>query len=378
MSKPTLGNPQNTIEILQKYHFNFQKKFGQNFLIDTHVLEKIISAAGITKDDMVLEIGPGIGTMTQYLAEAAGKVAAVEIDKNLKGHVLAFTANMMWGLMSPIGKSALAEFSALSVTTFRMVGAAAAFWILSAFCKQEQVGHRDMVKIFFASLFALVFNQGIFIFGLSLTSPIDASIVTTTSPIITMIVAAIYLKEPVTNKKVLGIFIGAMGALILILSSQAVSAGGGSIWGDLLCMIAQLSFSIYLTVFKGLSQRYSAITINKWMFIYASICYIPFSYQDIASIKWDSISTAAIYQVLYVVLCGSFIAYICIMTAQKLMRPTVVSMYNYVQPIVASIAAILMGIGSFGWEKGVAIALVFLGVYFVTQSKSKADLEGVS
>jgi drug/metabolite transporter (DMT)-like permease len=114
------------------------------------------------------------------------------------------------------------------------------------------------------------------------------------------------------------------------------------------------------------------------MFIYASICYIPFSYQDIAGIEWNSISTAAIYQVLYVVLCGSFIAYICIMTAQKLMRPTVVSMYNYVQPIVASIAAILMGIGSFGWEKGVAIALVFLGVYFVTQSKSKADLEGVS
>lgn len=83
MTKPTLGNPQNTIEVLQKYGFNFQKKFGQNFLIDTHVLEKIIRAANITKDDMVLEIGPGIGTMTQYLAEAAGKVVAVEIDKNL-------------------------------------------------------------------------------------------------------------------------------------------------------------------------------------------------------------------------------------------------------------------------------------------------------
>lgn len=83
MAKPMLGNPQNTIEVLQKYGFNFQKKFGQNFLIDTHVLEKIIRAANITKDDMVLEIGPGIGTMTQYLAEAAGKVVAVEIDKNL-------------------------------------------------------------------------------------------------------------------------------------------------------------------------------------------------------------------------------------------------------------------------------------------------------
>ena len=83
MSKPMLGNPQNTIEVLQKYDFKFQKKFGQNFLIDTHVLDKIIRAANITKDDMVLEIGPGIGTMTQYLAEAAGKVIAVEIDKNL-------------------------------------------------------------------------------------------------------------------------------------------------------------------------------------------------------------------------------------------------------------------------------------------------------
>ena len=83
MGTPTLGNPQNTIEILQKYNFSFQKKFGQNFLIDTHVLDKIIRAAGISKDDMVLEIGPGSGTMTQYLAEAAGKVIAVEIDKNL-------------------------------------------------------------------------------------------------------------------------------------------------------------------------------------------------------------------------------------------------------------------------------------------------------
>ena len=264
-------------------------------------------------------------------------------NKNLHGHLFALTANVMWGLMSPIGKSALQEFSAISVTTFRMVGAAAAFWILSIFCKQEHVDHRDMLKIFFASLFALVFNQGIFIFGLSMTSPIDASIVTTTLSIVTMI--------------------------------QAASSGNGSLIGDLLCLVAQISFSIYLTVFKGLSQRYSAVTINKWMFIYASMCYIPFSYQDISVIQWTSIPTVAILQVLYVVLGGSFLAYLCIMTAQKLLRPTVVSMYNYMQPIVATIAAILMGIGSFGWEKGIAITLVFLGVYIVTQSKSKADFE---
>ena len=177
------------------------------------------------------------------------------MDKNIQGHLFALTANILWGLMAPIGKSALAEFSALSVTTFRMVGAAACFWLLSLFCKREQVDHRDMLKIFFAALFALVFNQGVYIFGLSMTSPIDASIVTTTLPIVTMIVAAIYLKEPVTNKKVLGIFVGAMGAFILIMSSQTTGAGNGSLIGDLLCLLAQISFSIYLTVFKGLSQK---------------------------------------------------------------------------------------------------------------------------
>lgn len=296
-------------------------------------------------------------------------------NKNLHGHLFALTANVMWGLMSPIGKSALQEFSAISVTTFRMVGAAAAFWILSIFCKQEHVDHRDMLKIFFASLFALVFNQGVYIFGLSMTSPIDASIVTTTLPIVTMIIAAIYLKEPITNLKVLGIFVGAMGALTLILSSQTAGSGNGSIIGDLLCLVAQISFSIYLTVFKGLSQKYSPITLNKWMFIYASICYIPFSYQDVAGIQWAEVSTAAYVQIGYVVIGGSFLAYIFIMTAQRLLRPTVVSMYNYMQPIVASIAAIIMGLGVFGWEKGIAVALVFLGVYIVTKSKSKADFE---
>ena len=239
------------------------------------------------------------------------------MDKNIQGHLFALTANILWGLMAPIGKSALAEFSALSVTTFRMVGAAACFWLLSLFCKREQVDHRDMLKIFFAALFALVFNQGVYIFGLSMTSPIDASIVTTTLPIVTMIVAAIYLKEPVTNKKGLGIFVGAMGAFILIMSSQTTGAGNGSLIGDLLCLLAQISFSIYLTVFKGLSQKYSPITLNKWMFVYASMCYIPFSYHDVAAIQWSEISTAALLQAGYVVVGGSFLAYIFIMSAQR-------------------------------------------------------------
>ena len=263
------------------------------------------------------------------------------MSKNLQWHLLALCANVLWGLMAPIGKSALAEFSPLAVTTFRMVGGAACFWLLSMFCKKEHVNHRDLLTLFFAALFALVFNQ----------------------------------KEPVTGKKVLGIFSGAMGALILILSSQNAASGGGSILGDMLCLAAQISFSIYLTVFKGLSQRYSPVTLNKWMFVYASMCYIPFSYCDIAAIQWETVPASAILQVGYVVLGGTFVAYICLMAAQRHLRPTVVSMYNYMQPTVASIVAIAIGMATFNVQKGIAVVLVFLGVYFVTQSKSRQDFE---
>lgn len=297
-------------------------------------------------------------------------------DKNLKGHAAMFVANMMWGLNAPIGKSVLAEFSPLSVTTFRMVGAAIAFWILSFFCPKEKVESKDLLKLFFAALFGVVFNQGSFIFGLSLTSPIDASIVTTTTPIITMIVAAIYLREPITNKKVLGIFIGAMGALTLILSSQISTDGrSGNIIGDLFCLTAQLSFAIYLTVFRNLIIKYSPVTISKWLFIYASMCFIPFSYNDVSSINFTTIPINMILQIGYVALCATFLAYLLTMTGQKILRPTLVSMYNYVQPIIASIAAVAVGMDTFGWQKGIAIALVFTGVYIVTRSKSKAQME---
>lgn len=297
-------------------------------------------------------------------------------DKSLKGHAAILAANVMWGLNAPIGKTVLNEFSALSVTTFRMVGAAAAFWILSIFMPKEHVDHKDMLRLFFAALFGIVLNQGMFMFGLSLTSPIDASIVTTTSPIITMIIAAIYLKEPVTNKKIIGIFVGAMGALTLILSNQNTGiAGSNPILGDIFCLIAQVSFALYLTLFKDLITKYSPVTISKWLFVYASVCFIPFSYGDVVAIDFAAIPTEMILRICYVVFGATFLTYICLMTGQRMLRPTIVSMYNYVQPIVASIVAVVLGMDTFGVKKGIAIGLVFLGVYFVTQSKSKAQLE---
>lgn len=289
-------------------------------------------------------------------------------------------ANILWGCMSPSSKIILSSgfINALSLTTFRMLGAAVVFWITSFFTPKEHVSHEDLRKLFFAALFGIVFNQGTFIFGVSLTSPIDATIVATTTPIITMIIAAFYLKEPVTGKKILGIFVGAMGALLLILSGQQALSGGNqtsNVWGDLLCLAAQCSFSIYIVVYKGLISRYSPVTLMKWMFTYSTLCTIPFSYTSIAGIDFAGLPLTIYLNIAVVVLGGTFFAYLLVPVGQRILRPTVATMYNYVQPIVASIITVAVGLDSFGILKSIAIVLVFVGVYIVTQSKSKAQME---
>lgn len=287
-------------------------------------------------------------------------------------------AETMWGLMAPIGKFILsgAVITPLLMTDFRMIGAACLFWIASLFTQPEHVNHKDMLSLFFAALFGIVFNQGTYIFGLGMTSPINASIVTTSLPILTMVIAAIYLREPITGKKLLGVFMGAVGALLLILSGQPMSGGqSGSIGGDLLCLFAQFCFSLYLVFFKGLIGKYSPITLMKWMFTYASICLIPFSYTEIVQLNWSLLDYKVIAGLVMVVFCATFISYLLIPIGQKNLRPTVTSMYNYLQPIVASILAVAWGMDSFNALKIVAVILVFSGVFFVTQSKSRAQLE---
>ena len=187
------------------------------------------------------------------------------IFQKYKAHLAMLGASIMWGLMSPVGKAALENgLDGITLATIRMTGGAICFWLASLAAPKEYVKPSDMLQLFFASLLGIVFNQGCFTFGLSLTSPIDASIVTTTAPISTMIIAAIFLKEPVTSKKVIGVFLGSIGALILILSnSSSSSAGKGNIFGDILCLTAQISFSFYLTLFKGLISRYNSFTLMK-------------------------------------------------------------------------------------------------------------------
>ena len=238
-------------------------------------------------------------------------------SKNYTGHICMLIASTAWGLMSPIGKDVMStEITALSLATFRMVGAALCFWIASLFTKREEVKPHDLMLLFFAALFAIVFNQGMYIFGLSLTSPIDASIITTTAPIATLILAAIFLHEPITGKKLGGVFLGAIGALIMIIGSNSTDGTHNSnALGDFLCFIAQVSFAAYLTFFKGLASKYHPITCMKWMFTYAAICFIPFSYSEVSAIPFTEISARTWGETAFVVVGATFMTFLLLMNA---------------------------------------------------------------
>ena len=302
----------------------------------------------------------------------------------LKGHSSMLGANVMWGLMSPVAKFVMVggAVTPLVVTDLRITGAMVLFWIASFFQKPERVAPKDLLKLLGASLLAIVFNQGCFIFGVGLTSPVDASIITTSMPLLAMVLAAIYLKEPITGKKVLGIAVGATGALLLILGSHQVSEakaiGNHYIWGDLLVLLAQFSYALYFVLFKNFVNKYSLITIMKWMFTYAFICALPFSYNDLLHTEWKSLQNTEIGALVFIVVGSTFISYVLIVIGQKNLRPTVAGMYNYVQPLVASIVAVCWGMDTFNFVKIISVALIFGGVYFVTGSRSKAEMEAVA
>ena len=301
-----------------------------------------------------------------------------------KGHAAMFGANAMWGLMSPISKFIMlgGAVTPLVVTDLRIGGAMVLFWITSSFQKPEHVNHKDLASLFVASLLGIVFNQGCFIFGVSLSSPGDASIITTSMPLWAMVLAALILKEPITGKKVLGIAAGASGALLLILGNgqngqgtSATTAGGTMIWGDLLVLLAQFCYALYIVLYKDFVNKYSLVTIMKWMFTYSFICILPFSANSLMRTDWSSLHLPELGGLSFIVVGATFISYMLIVVGQKNLRPTVAGMYNYIQPPVACIVAVCWGMDSFNFIKGIAVVFIFGGVYLVTSSRSRKELE---
>ena len=295
----------------------------------------------------------------------------------LIAHLCILSACVCWGLMSPIGKTAMQNgIDSTNLVFLRAACGALLFWITSLFTRREHVPVKDVLAFSGAGLLGLIGNQCYFTVGLSLTSPSNASIVTTSLPIFAMVLSAVVLKEPVTGKKALGVGMGCIGALILILSSAAAhDARVGDIRGDLLCIFAQFSFALYLAFYRDYLRRYSPVTVSKWMFTWATVLLAPFVGGHVAATDWSAATTGAWLCAGFVVFFGTFIAYLLMQVAQATLRPTVVSIYNYMQPVVAVSVSLAAGMCVFTWKQAVAVALVFGGVWLVIKSKSRRDME---
>ncbi len=296
-------------------------------------------------------------------------------NKKTVGHIALLFVNIFFGINLSVSKELLdGTLSPLDMNVLRFLFGAVAFWMLSML-KHEKVSNKDMLLLFVGSLLGLLGNQIFFVQGLSRTSIIDASIISTTVPIITMILSAMVLKEPLTWVKAIGVFTGACGAVFLVVSSHGGSNPSGNITGDLLCFMSALSFSSFLVVTKNVTQRYSSVTVMKWMFLFACILVLPFSTDELTAVHWGSFDSNKWFSLGFLLIFATVIPYLLIPVGQKLLRPTTQSMYNYVQPIVAMIVVVIAGQNTLTVPKAIAAAMVFLGVYIVTRSKSRADVE---
>lgn len=294
------------------------------------------------------------------------------------GHLAIFVVNLLFGLNTPITKTILLsdyDISPLALTYFRYIGAAVAFWLAALVFRAPEASRKDILLFVLASVFGIVLNQTTFVVGLSTTSPVDASIVVTLTPIITMIFAAIFIKEPITTKKVVGVLIGCAGALLLILTSNTLGNAPRSLFGNMLCLLSCLSYGLYLTLFRNLIARNHPLTLMKWMFLFGTVMLLPFSYDSVIHVPYSSIPLDIYLRIGYVVLVATFLTYFLIPIGQVRIRPTTLTMYNYLQPVVTTLLAVYMGLDTFGWHKALAALLVFLGVYVVTKSKSRQQME---
>ena len=256
----------------------------------------------------------------------------------------------------------------MALFCLRSFGATVLFWIWSMFtAPREQIEKKDIWKVAVASFLGLFMTQLSFLFAITKTTAIDASIMCTMSPIMTLVISAIVIKERITWSGILGIILSLIGVLILIFNCVSIRSGADStsIWGILGMVVNNLCFASYVGIFKPVIQKYSVVTFMKWMFLFSSLMALPFAFGAFKASNLAAVPMSVVWQVLFVVVAATFIAYFLIPIGQKRLRPVVVCMYTYVQPVIAMIIALALGLDTLNALKVMASVLVFTGVGLV-------------
>ncbi len=285
----------------------------------------------------------------------------------------AFGASAIYGINHTLAKGVMPVYiKPFGFILLRVTGAALLFWIISIKGPKEKIATSDWPRLLGCAVFGMVINMLFFFKGLSLSTPINSSVIITLSPVMVLILASMLIGERITLLKTFGIIIGMAGALVLVLFSKGESINAPNIpLGNALFIVNAFSYGLYLILVKPLTAKYSSITLMKWLFLIAVFINLPITLSEFREVEWTQLPIDAIWKMGYVVVGTTFMTYLLNIYALKQLSASTISAFIYLQPLLAISFAIAVGADKLTPIKGIAAALVFIGVYMVSMKKTK-------
>ncbi|MEJ2003851.1 MAG: DMT family transporter [Cyclobacteriaceae bacterium] len=293
------------------------------------------------------------------------------MNRQLWVHLTLLFVAMLYGGNYTIAKYALPEYiKPVAFISVRLLSGTFLFWAIDSVGKRSRVSRSDHWLLFRCGLFGAALNQLLFFEGLSLTTPIHASIMMTMSPIAVILIASLMGRELLTRIKVIGALIGFTGA-VLLLSRHGLSLEEGTFSGDLLILLNGTSYAIYLILVKPLTHKYPPFTILKWIFLYGALIAVPFGIPQLTEVNWSGLPTSAWISIGYVVFATTFLVYLLNAWALQYVNSSVVGIYIYLQPVFATIVALLLGQDKLDLPTVLFASIIMLGVYLVSKPTRK-------
>lgn len=291
-------------------------------------------------------------------------------------HIALLFVAMVYGANYLVAKGLMPQMIGPSgFIVLRVVGAGLLFWLVYAL-NWEPVARRHLGRLMMCGLFGVAANQLMFFNGLSLTSPVNASIIMTSNPILVLLASAFLLKTAITARKLAGIGLGALGAILLLLQSNGTGAAHISWQGDLLILLNATSYGVYLVLVKPLMSIYKPTTVVAWVFLFGAVVVLPIGLPQALAIPWHAFTTNQYLAVAFVVVFTTFVVYLLNIFAMRTVMPTVVSMYIYLQPLFAGLFAYVYALyggddftGDLTVGRIASAVLIFTGVYLVSSAR---------
>ena len=285
-----------------------------------------------------------------------------------------FMVQLLYGLNYTIAKLVMNGnfIKPFGFVLLRVAGATFLFWLVSLVVPQEKIERKDFFKLFIAALFGVVINMLFFFKGLEFTSPIHASAIMTITPIIILVLSAYVLGEKITSLKIAGVVIGLIGALILTIYGKSARAGDNVPLGNVLIFLNAISYSVYVILIKKLTAKYHPFSFIKWLFLFGLIILIPFGYNELTEVQWETFTPNITYSVLFVIIGATFGTYLLNPLSLNKLKASTVGIFIYLQPAIAGLFALYIGADFIDLLKISAMVLIFTGVYLVTKKPKKA------